>query len=306
MPVPHISTNFSDLLDPRFQRIYYNQYDQLPDMLPMLFDFPPTNSRDTMTWSEVGMIADWNQFNGTVQYASQSLGYDTTSTPLEWVSGIQVERKLYDDDQYNIMNQRPQGLAISSNRTRQKHGARLLNNSFAVDNFFYNNTEGVALCSNSHTTTSPGVSTASGFDNLGTSALSAVALAAARIQMVGYRDDVGGRISVVPSELWIPNNLYEIAFEIVQSRGKLDVANNNRNVHEGAYTIYEWNYLNDTNNWWVMDGSLKKQFFHWVERVSQEFAMVEDFDKLIAKWRGYQRYSNAWTDWRAIFGANVS
>jgi len=306
MPVPHTSTNFGDLLDPRFQRIYYQQFDQLPDKLPDLFDFPPTNGRNNMTWSEVGTIGDWNQFSGTVQYSSQSLGYDTTSTPLEWVQGIQVERKLFDDDQYNIMNQRPAALAISSNRTRQKHGARIMVNSFSVDNFFYNNTEGVALCSNSHTTTSPGVSTSSGFDNLGTSALSAVAVASARIQMVGYRDDVGGRISVVPSELWIPNDLYEVAFEIVESRGKLDVANNNRNVHEGAYQIHEWNYLTNTNDWWMMDGTMKKQNMHWVDRVGQEFAMVEDFDKLTAKWRGYQRYSNAWTDWRHVFGSNVS
>jgi len=304
MPVPHISTNFGDLLDPRFQRIYFNQYDQLPDMLPKFFEFPPTNGRNTMTWSEVGTINDWTQFSGTVGYQAQSLGYDTTSTPLEWVNGIQVERKLFDDDQYNIMNQRPQALATSASRTRQKHGARILNNSFAIDNFFYNNTEGVALCSNSHTTTS-GASTASGFDNLSTSALSAVAVAAARIQMVGYRGDVGERISVMPDTIAIPNNLYEVAFEIVESRGKLDVANNNRNAHEGQYEIVEWNYLTDTANWWMIDSSMMKQNFHWVDRVSQEFAMVEDFDKLVAKWRGYMRYSNAWTDWRHILGANV-
>jgi len=34
--------------------------------------------------------------------------------------------------------------------------------------------------------------------------------------------------------------------------------------------------------------------------------MAEDIDTLVAKWRGYMRYSMAWTDWRFIVGAVVS
>jgi len=51
---------------------------------------------------------------------------------------------------------------------------------------------------------------------------------------------------------------------------------------------------------------MKKQMLHWIDRTPIEFAMVEDFDTLLAKWRAYCRYSNAHTDWRFIFGANVS
>ena len=166
--------------------------------------------------------------------------------------------------------------------------------------------EGVPLVSNSHATNS-GASTATGFDNLITDALSAVAVATARIQMVDFRGDQAERISIVPDEVWIPNNLYEEAFEIVSSRGKLDVANNNANVHEGQYRIVEWNYLNvDTNNWFLVDSSLRRQHLNWIDRIPLEFAMVEDFDTLLAKWRGYMRYAFAYTDWRWILGANVS
>lgn len=305
MPVPHVSANFGDLLDPRFQEIFTNRFQELPDMLGFLFTLPPSNGRDTMRWSSVGTLSDFSEFTGNVDYTSQSQGYDTVSTPVEWTKGIQVERKLFDDDQYNIMDQKPVAVANSAFRTRQKHGARMLNNAFSVDNFFYNNSEAVALCSNSHTTTS-GASTASGFDNLVTSALSATAVAAARIQMVGFRGDQAERVSIIPDELWIPPDLFEVAFEIISSQGKVDTANNNRNVHQGRYTVHEWNYLTDTNNWFMMDSSMKKLNMFWVERVPLEFAMVEDFDTLTAKWRGYQRYSNAHTDWRHILGASVS
>jgi hypothetical protein len=124
--------------------------------------------------------------------------------------------------------------------------------------------------------------------------------------MVNFRDDAGNRIAVVPDEIYIPNDLFEKAFEIVSSMGKVDTANNNRNVHEGAYTIKEWNYLSDTNNWFLCDSAMRKQMVFWIERVPVEFAFAEDIDTLIAKWRGYMRYANAQINWRWILGGIVS
>ena len=307
MPVPHASVAFGDLLDIRFQEIFESdqQYNELASMLSKLYTMPKTNGRNNMTWSQIGTLPDFSEFTGNVSYNSMSQGYDTTSTPIEFSNGIQVERKLYDDDQYHIMDQKPAALSQAASRTREKHGARMLNNAFSVDNYFYNNSEGVALCSNSHTTTS-GASVASGFDNLVTSSLTATSVAAARIQMRGFRGDQAERISVEPDELWIPPDLYEVAYEIVSSMGKVDTANNNRNVHEGRYTIYEWNYLTDVNNWFLCDSAMKKRMVFWIDRIPLEMAMVEDFDTIVAKWRAYMRYSNAHVDWRWLIGAQVS
>ncbi len=139
-----------------------------------------------------------------------------------------------------------------------------------------------------------------------TTALTATAVASARIAMVDYRGDQAERISVMPDELLYPHNLYEEAFEILKAGGKLDTANNNPNVHQGVYKGIEWNYLTDTNNWFLMDASLRAQSLFWVDRMPLEFAMIEDFDTIVAKWRGYMRYSNAHIDWRFITGSNVS
>ena len=88
---------------------------------------------------------DRSSCNAREDYQSAAQGYDTVITPIEFASGIQVERRLFDTDQYAIMNQRPSGLARAAQRTRQKHGARPFNNAFSVDTFFYNNSEAVAL-----------------------------------------------------------------------------------------------------------------------------------------------------------------
>jgi phage major head subunit gpT-like protein len=306
MSNPATSGQFADLLDPRFQKIFDDKYKQLPDMLPEIYSFPATNGRDNMTWSEVGAFADFSQFSGSISYDSPVQGFDTTSTPLEFVNGFKVERKLFDDDQYHIMDGRPSGLSTAAHRTRQKHGARIFNNAFSVDSYFSNQSEGVALCSNSHTTNAGGVDTSSGFDNLASSSLTATAVAANRIQMRGFRDDRGGRMSVMPDTIIHPPELYEVAYEIVSSMGKVDTANNNKNVHEGAYKLIDWEYLTDTNNWFMMDSSAQSEMLMWIDRTPLEFAYQEEFDTLVAKWRAYMRYSNAWVDWRFILGNQVS
>jgi len=304
MPVPMTSGNFGDLIDKRVTKIFYEEYEQLPDRLPDLFSFEKSNDQYEI-WSGIGTLPDYDQFTGSVNYKTQNQGYKTTATHLEFASGIQIERALYDDDRHAIWERRPMALAQSANRTRQKHGARIFNNAFSVDTYFYNNSEAVSLCSTAHTTTS-GASTASGFSNSGTAALSATAVAASRINFVGFRGDQAERISAVPDELWIPPNLYDVAYEIAESLGKPDTANNNKNVHFGKYDVYEWNYITSTKNWFLCDSSMRRQFLVWFDRVPLEFAMAEELDTLIAKWRSYMRYSNAWFDWRWIYGNNVS
>jgi len=305
MATPMQSTAFADLLDPRFQRIFHEEKNQIPSMIGEIYSTVPHSGRQNMTWSEVGTIGGWDEFTGTVSYGSLNQGYDVTMTFVEFTKGIQAERKLVDDEQFHILDQRPKALASSYARTREQHAHRIFNNAFSVDTFFYSHSEGVALCSNSHTTTS-GASTSAGFDNLITASLTATAVAAARIQMVGFRGDQAEKIDVTPDELWYPPDLYEQAYEIMKASGKVDTANNNPNVHQGQYKGYECRYFTDTNNWFMCDSRMRKMYVMWADRVPVEFAMVEDFDTLVGKWRGYARYANVYTNWRWVLGAQVT
>lgn len=309
MPVPSVSTAFPDILDARFAKLYHDRYKQLPDKLGMFFDMiDGENSPQKQDYrtSQVGAFGDIPEFSGTVVYDDFSQGYDVIITPKEYASGYQIERKLWADDLYGIMDARPKGLSTAYQRTRQKHGASIFNGAFSVDTTWLNNTENVSMCSNSHTTTAGGVSTAAGFDNLTTAALSATAVTAARILMVGFRGDRAERISVMPDALLYPPALYDRAHEIVKSMGIPDSANNNANVHEGAYKLYEWNYLTDTNNWFMYDSTMIKDMLKWIDRENQQHAMVEDIDTLVGKWRLYARYGLGWNDWRFILGAQVA
>ena len=306
--MPSISTSFSQLLDPRFQKLFNEQYKQLPNRLGEFYDmmgdeFP---TKADARFGMVGTFGDVPQFTGSVTYDDIFQGYQATLTHVEYAAGYAIEKKLYDDDMFGIMDAKPKGLATAAARTRQKHGAQLFVNSFSVDNTWLTHTEAVALCSDSHTTNASGVSTSAGFDNKVTTALSAVGVSAARIQMRKYRGDRGERISVMPNTLIVPIDLEEAAFEVVQSAGKPDTANNNANWNKDAFSVKSWEYLTDTNDWWMVDNTMQKASVKWVDRVGLEFGQVEDFDTFVGKWRLYMRYSLGWIDWRWVLGASVS
>jgi phage major head subunit gpT-like protein len=253
----------------------------------------------------MGTLGDVPEFTGSVVMDDSHQGYDVIITPKEYASGYQIERKLYDDDQYGVMDQKPKSLAKAYNRTRQKHAASIWNNAFSIDSTWLTHSEGVALCSNSHTTTS-GASTSVGFDNLATAALSAVAVQAGRVQMRNFRGDRAERITVMPSMILVPPDLEETAWEIANSSGKLDTANNNANFHKGKYKVVDWEYLTSARNWFMIDGDQMKEALTWIDRVKIEHAMVEDFQTLVAKWRVYARYGLGWNDWRFVLGFQVA
>ena len=124
--------------------------------------------------------------------------------------------------------------------------------------------------------------------------------------MRGFRGDQAERLQINPDEIFISPDNYEIAYEIVSSMGKVDTVLNNKNVHEGAYTIVEWNYMSDANDWFMADSVMRKDVVKWFDRIPIEFAYAEDLDTIVAKWRGYMRYAPFQSDWRWVLGHQVT
>jgi len=291
-------------LDRRFSRIFDNTLKELPQMRDRLYTVQQARKGADEKFGLVGEMGNLVPFDGQITYDAASEGYNVTATHKEYSSGMQVTRTMRDYDLTGQMDREPSKLARATERTLEEFGARIWTMAFSNDNLFYSHSEGVPLCSNSHTTTS-GASTATGFDNLGTAALSAVAVAANRIQMKGFRGDHGQRISVTPTQIWHPPALYETAFEIVSSMGKVETADNNRNVHNGRYALHEWEYMSNDSDWFMLDGDAKKDNVYWFNSAGPEFANTGEFDTLIWKWRVYVRFSYMWLDWRWVMGNDV-
>ena len=306
MPVPQSTTAHAELLDRRFSKIFDGAYKNPDEKRSTLFTVQTARKGADEKMSNIGELGDLVPYTGSFTYDSTNQGYEVTATHKEYGKAMSITRTMRDDDLFSVMDKQPAKLGRATDRTLENFGARIFTMAFSNDTLFYVHSEGVPLCSNSHTTRSPGVSTAVGFDNLGVSALSATAVSAYRIQMRQFRGDRAERLSIRPNELWVPVDLEDTAYEITNSMGKLDTANNNVNAQQGRWSVHVWDYMSDANDWFMCDSMMRKENLFWWNRIAPEFAKTGDFDTMDWKWRVYVRFSYNYNGWRWVMGSQVS
>jgi len=297
----HLTENFGDLLDARIRKIFDKEYKERIDesMVPYLFG-KETSTRNYEIVSGVGGMQDLQDFDGQISYDTIGQLYDKTFTFPEKALGFKIERKLYDDDMFQIFDRRPWQMAISSARTREKHGASIWNGAFTGTD----GADGQPLCSSSHPYSPDDATTQ---DNAGTSAMSPATIEATRrIGFTSIYNDRGELMEVNYDTIVCPIGLEETAWEIINTKGKVDTANNNRNFHEGRYKLAVWHRLTDSNNWFMADSVLLKKFMLWWDRVNDPIKMDNDTDTLVAKWYKYERYCAGFAAWHPVYGQLVS
>lgn len=308
MASPVTARAMPDVLDPRFREITYNTFQLQKDLVPFFYQIVQSNL-ETERVSDITPMGDLVEFTGTLTYEGPDQAYDVTATHREFALGLQVERRLWQFAQFDgIVEGLFSGLADAAYRKRQKDAHRIWNNAFANDTYFFNHSEAVALCSNSHTTTRSGVSTASGFDNLETVALSPTQLGTIITNMRKLKDLSGERINVIPTLILAPVDLRDRAVEIVKTTSGLDTAEGTVNVYNSEYNfrIVDSVYLTDANDYFVIDENFMKKNLIWFDAVPAEFARVEAFDEIVAKYRSYMVYTNLRHLWQFVVGSQVS
>ncbi len=214
-------------------------------------------------------------------------------------------------DRYNIINKRPVGLALSAARRREADAAALFNNAFSAA---HTGPDGKRLCATDHPSKayvdSGGSEGIENRSNVGTLPLSHDSLQTTKNLMRNTRGDRGERISVVPDTLLVGTANEEVAWELIASDKKVDTSDNNPNIHSGRYRLIVWDELEGTTNanspWFLIDSRYSAMFLNWFDRIPLEFAMEEEFDTLVAKFRAYMRYDSGWSDWVWIYGQDPS
>lgn len=301
MPDLALTENFGDLLDARMRKIYDKEYAENIEtsMISKIFGME-TSTRNYEIVSGIGGMGDLQDFDGQISYDSVGQLYDKTFTFPEKALGFKVERKLYDDDLFGIMDRRPWQMAVSSARTREKTAAAVFNGAFVGTD----GPDSQPLCSSSHPY-SPDDSTT--WDNAGSSALAATSVEATRrLGHTEIKNDRGELMLVNYDTILCTVNNEQTAYEIINSSGKVDTADNNTNFHKGRYNLAVWDRLSDSNNWFMLDSRMAKMFLLWWDRVKDGIKMDTDTDSLVAKWYIYERYCAGWADARPIYGHNVS
>ena len=308
--MPLTSGNFADLLKPGLKRIFDIGMSRPRPMMEMLCGVE-SSTRFEEQYQGMGSQGLVPPFDGTVPYADFDAGYRTDIRNYEFAQGIQVERRLVDDDQYSQIRRRASSMSDSFNTTIETDAANVFINGFTDSGTnrmgaSTNGADGVGLLSAAHPF-SP-ADTNNTQSNEGTLALTIDNLDTTRQAMRSFTDDAGQLMGVNPNMLLVPPELERTATQIVSERALYEPgsAQFDVNMFSGRFQPVVWDRLTDANAWFLIDSNMMKSHLIWQWRIRPEFSEAEDFDGLTAKFRGYMRYGIGWTDWRFIYGHNPS
>jgi phage major head subunit gpT-like protein len=288
------SSNFAILLEPKLRKVFFEGYDELPEQFPNVFKVGSSTKAEETDFHVAG-VGMWpeKESMGSIQYEDINPGLEVNYTHKEYAKGTQVERKFYDDEMYSVIEKIPKSHGRGGRATVETIAATPLNNAFTVNGY-----DGVPMFSNSHPLYGNDGGTC---DNLTTGALSSANLTTALILARQQVDDAGLKIQCKPTKLIIPEDLEYTAAVILQSTQLPGGPDNDTNVLRGKLTPVILDYLSSTTAWFLQDTRFDNLMFFW--RVKPEYKREENFDTMIAKYRGYMRYVAGYSDWRGMVGS---
>jgi len=188
-----------------WQALYKEQYSKAEPQWPKIaMLMPSTGYQETYDWlGGLPAVVEWLG----ERTLNQIKGYKFTLTnKLYAPPAIEVDRSQFEDDKLGLINPRVQELGLSMKMHPDKLIMDLLTNGFATagpdGSYFF-----VATHSESGTNQS----------NLSTAVLSIDAVEAGIAAMMGFTDDNGNKLGIMPDTLVVPPQLYMSALRIVSS-----------------------------------------------------------------------------------------
>lgn len=241
-----------------------------------------------------------------IQYDTSRQGFTSRYNHVVYALGFIVTREAVDDDLYDVIGrQKARSLAFSMRQNKEIVVANVYNRAFNTSYVGGDAATLVASAGGGGSSSHPNV--AGGTWTNGPSAavdLSEAALEQASIDIRGFTNDRGLKMTAKPKTLIIPKELMFEAQRILKTEGQVFTADNTLNALKTMGIIPEIvvnDYLTDTDAWFirtdVQDGL--KLF----ERDGDSFGMDEDFDTENAKYKARARFSVGWTDPRGIWGS---
>jgi hypothetical protein len=274
---------------------HQTEYDKLFDV-----DTSNQNYEEDVQLTGFGLVPVKSEGAG-VQYDSEIQGFVTRYTHVAYAMGYIVTKEELDDNLYEqISKRRAAALAMSFRQTKENVAANIYNRAF---NGTYLGGDGVSLCSTAHPNTSGG--TFSNMLSIGAD-LSEASLEDAIIALMGFQNDRGLLINVMPRSLVIARQEWYNANRILKSVYTPGSGNNDINVLKATNALPEgivMNHYLTSPHAWFLRTNIQNGMKHYT-RVGIQFDQDNDFDTMNAKAKGYERYSFGWSDPRAIFGSN--
>jgi len=282
---------------------------ELPDPVLDLYTDITDSKNPYEEFMELSTLGDIQEFNG--KFTTQSL-YEGFTTKIELKRyGLMVatDRDLVDDEKFGMLEEVAAGMVDGCNRLRRKNAVQTFARANTVAFDTMKSGEGVSLASTGHKTKVPGISTATGFSNSGTDALTKLSLAAARINMRKFRNSQGIRFNTTGDNYAIihPDELDFKVQEILGTPFGLDTAEHNKNVQAGKYKSINSLLLSDysSTSWGLIDMDMVKKSLKWIQRAKADYKVTIDFMTLATMQSIYERHGYGFVGWRWLYWNTV-
>lgn len=292
--------NIPKLLRPGLDAVWGRDYEEHPKEYDKLFDIETSdmNYEEDVELTGFG-LASVKEQGAPTPYDTESQQTITRYRHVAYALGFILTREEIDDNLYEKKGvTRTQALAFSFRLTKENVAANVYNRAF---NTAYTGGDGKALVVTDHPTLAGNQS-----NTLSVAAdLSEASLEDALTAIMGATNSRGLKIGLMADTLIIPPALAFEAARILKSTGQSGSANNDINAMRsmGMFPggIVVNHYLTDTDAFFIRTNV--PQGMKLFQRVKAEFAQDGDFDTGNLKYKGYERYSLGWTDFRAVFGS---
>lgn len=236
-----VSADTPYLLTAGLKKVFKSEYQREIDdeWKKICMEMPSTGASETYAWlGATPAMREW--LDERKPSGLQEQGFSVTNKSFE--STIAVDRDAIEDDRYAEIAQKVKEMAETA---RAYYGERCFTKLAEGDTSTY------GLCYDGNeffdTAHKEGKDYRTNQSNLGTGALTADNLSAAKTAMRKFRDDRGNILNIIPDTMIVPPDLEDTATKLLKSA--TSDASGNVNVHKGQYNLIVTPYITDEDSW---------------------------------------------------------
>jgi hypothetical protein len=290
------TANFPELLWPGISTIWADTYRRYPPLWNRMMIL----RRSTKAFEKeqgitgFGLVGQKTE-SASVPYVDMLQGYQREYVNLTYGLGTIITQELMEDEQYNVINNVPRMLAESMRQTEETVSASVFNLGFSTSML---GADGVSFFNASHPNVRGGTQSN---QPAVASDLTQASLEQAYIDIMGWLDDAGLRINLMPEKLLVaPTNRF-VAEKILGTKFAVGSADNDINPMAGQLDLVVNPFFTDPDAWFILTNSNAGATFY--RRRNAQITRDNEFDTENLKIKTTARFSVGVTDWRYAYGS---
>jgi hypothetical protein len=289
-------------LEGNINKVWDAYFKMKKDYIPELFNVIKKDSAQFTDFT-IGAAGRMTPWTGSVAYDSFEKGYEKQYRPTKYSTGIQIDRDMYEDKEYERIKSKVNSIAYGVFKTLQYHAADVFNGAFGTAVV---GADAAGLCSASHKT----VPNAAVQSNTGTLELSYANLETTLRAMEDWTDDRGDKMLVQGNFIIASPYWRDTCKKLFGSDKEAFVADNQDNVYKDfEYLIHP---LITGKKYFVANKDLMKDGsgLNWFMRRDPRTlerdgdAAKGDFNTEMLSWKSVGRWVTGWTNPLFLFGQN--